>query len=85
MKTSTPAGSADGSAAYEEEKEYDGRGNVIKETSGYEGAEAGGRHTKKWTYDWKGNVLTQTDEEGNAMSYTYDEAGNRTGVTEHLA
>jgi RHS repeat-associated protein len=71
-----------GNSMYIEEKEYNGRGSVIKETSGYEGAAEDNRHTKKWTYDWKGNVLTQTDEAGQVTSYAYDQAGNRTNITD---
>ena len=33
------------------------------------------------TYDANGNVLTETDPEGNPRSWTYDEAGNRVSET----
>jgi len=40
--------------------------------------------TRKWTYDSHGNVLTETDKNGNTTTYVYDSSGDRIQTTDPL-
>ncbi len=60
-------------------KEYDGRGNVISEKTHYEN-NPGNVREKKWSYDWNGKVISETDGEDSTTNYTYDKKGNLTSV-----
>jgi RHS repeat-associated protein len=55
----------------------DSHGNRLSETDPLGG-------TRKWTYDSHGNVLTDTDKDGNTTTYTYDSYGNRAQTTDAL-
>lgn len=60
-------------------KEYDGRGNVLSEKTYYEN-DSGNVREKKWSYDWNGKVISETDGEDCTTNYTYDKKGNLTSV-----
>jgi RHS repeat-associated protein len=58
--------------------QYDAVGNRSKETR-----DVGGLNlVREWTYDAKGNVLTETDPNGHLTKYEYDAFGNRMTVTD---
>ena len=60
-------------------KEYDGRGNVLSEKTHYEN-DSGNVREKKWSYDWNGKVVSETDGEDSTTNYIYDKKGNLTSV-----
>ena len=62
-------------------RKFDGRGNVLSEKIQYKN-DATDIREKKWTYDWKGNILSETDGEGNATTFTYDNKGNETSLAD---
>jgi RHS repeat-associated protein len=58
--------------------QYDATGNRIQEIQ-----DVGGLNlTRHWTYDARGNVLTETDPNGHSTQYQYGADGNRTQLTD---
>ncbi|KAF1020131.1 MAG: putative deoxyribonuclease RhsC [Acinetobacter bereziniae] len=56
-------------------REYDGNGNIIKETNALGQA-------KTFSYDAMGQLLTEVQPDGSTVSYTWDSLGNLTSVTD---
>jgi RHS repeat-associated protein len=57
--------------------EYDNNGNRTKEIDSLGEA-------RQWTYDSRGNVLTETDKRNKVTRHEYDAAGNRIKTTDPL-
>ena len=67
----------DGTAVATEKTTYDAYGRVTKK----EQYTADTNISTSYTYDYRGNVLTETDPMGNVTTYTYDIFNNVTSVT----
>ena len=57
---------------------YDKIGNVTSESFSGGGIST----TKTYAYDYTGNTLTYTNENGKRIKYSYDQAGNLTTVAD---
>ncbi|MBQ2941275.1 MAG: RHS repeat-associated core domain-containing protein [Clostridia bacterium] len=62
---------------------YDLMGRTVKVENGFSNGTA--LETKTFTYDYMGNVLTETDGEGNTTSYAYNDLGQLLTVTDALS
>ena len=67
---------ADGTAVADEKCTYNNLGWLIKKEIG----SGSGKMTYSYTYDYKGNMLTETDPNGNETQYTYDHNNNITKI-----
>ncbi len=67
----------DGTAVATEKITYDAYGRVTKK----EQYTADTNISTSYTYDYRGNVLTETDPMGNVTTYTYDIFNNVTSIT----
>ncbi len=76
-KTTKTTTAEDGTAVATTRETFDAYGRVTKKESYVTGTNM----TTSYTYDYKGNVLTETDPMGNVTTYTYDINNNVTSVT----
>lgn len=76
-KTTKTTTAEDGTAVAKTRETFDAFGRVTKKESYVTGTNM----TTSYTYDYKGNVLTETDPMGNVTTYTYDVRNNVTSAT----